>query len=59
MTYHHNALMIQTSMSSKPTSFKEALTKEDAPLWQLAIDEVLTLLEKNITWESFHCLLKK
>jgi hypothetical protein len=56
MTYHHKALMTQTSMSSKPNSFKEALTREDAPLWQLAIDEVLTSLEKNITWELCHHL---
>jgi len=46
-------------MSSKPMSFKEALTREDATLWQLAIDEVLTSLEKNIMWELCHCLLNK
>jgi hypothetical protein len=35
----------------EPNSFKKALTKKDAPLWQLAINEELNFLEKNKTWE--------
>jgi len=35
----------------EPNSFKKALIKKDAPLWQLAINQKLTFLEKNKTWE--------
>lgn len=49
--YHHKAMMTQVSILTEPTTYKEALRRPNASIWQDAINEELNSLIQNKTWE--------